>query len=66
MDIEKIIEFLMEQQAKFDIRVKELLQNQQATERLINTLAKLLRRRSSCTKLGWTAWSGGWMVWRCS
>jgi len=47
VDIEKTIEFLMEQQAKFDAWVatfktgmEELRQNQQATERLINAFAK--------------------------
>jgi hypothetical protein len=47
MDIEKTIEFLMEQQAKFDAwfssfktGIEELRQNQQATERLINAFAK--------------------------
>ena len=47
MDIEKTIEFLMEQQAKFDAwfasfntGMQELRQSQQATERLINAFAK--------------------------
>jgi hypothetical protein len=51
MDIEKTIEFLMEQQAKFDTSfatfkagfetgMEELRQSQQATERLINAFAK--------------------------
>ena len=44
MDIEKTIEFLMEQQAKFETSfrtgMEELRQNQQATERLINAFAK--------------------------
>lgn len=51
MEIEKTIEFLMEQQAKFEARfatfeasfeagMDELRQSQQATERLINAFAK--------------------------
>lgn len=44
MDIEKAIEFLMEQRAKFDVTFKagmeELRQSQQATERLIDAFAK--------------------------
>ena len=40
MDIEKTIEFLMEQQAKFESAMTELRQSQQATERLINAFAK--------------------------
>jgi hypothetical protein len=47
MDIEKTIEFLIEQQAKFDAwfasfktGMEELRQSQQATERLINAFAK--------------------------
>ncbi len=40
MDIEKTIEFLMEQQAKFESGMAELRQSQQATERLINAFAK--------------------------
>ncbi len=44
MDIEKTIQFLIEQQAKFDSSFKagmeELRQSQRATERLINAFAK--------------------------
>jgi DNA anti-recombination protein RmuC len=51
MDIEKTIEFLLEQQAKFDAslaaskakfdaEMEELRKSQQATERLINAFAK--------------------------
>ena len=47
MDIEKTIEFLLEQQAKFDAwfasfntGMEELRRSQQATERLINAFAK--------------------------
>jgi hypothetical protein len=40
LDIEKTIEFLMEQQAKFESAMTELRQSQQATERLINAFAK--------------------------
>ena len=40
MDIEKTIEFLLAQQAKFETGMEELRQSQQATERLINAFAK--------------------------
>jgi hypothetical protein len=47
VDIEKTIAFLLEQQARFDLRMEEfhqgmeeLRRNQQATERLINAFAK--------------------------
>jgi hypothetical protein len=47
MDIEKMMEFLFEQQPKFDAwfasfrtGMEELRQSQQATERLINAFAK--------------------------
>jgi hypothetical protein len=40
VDIEKTIEFLLAQQAKFETGMEELRQSQQATERLINAFAK--------------------------